>query len=1646
VNSRLKSYLSLAAVWASCLLTAGLSFGAQMRIGPFTNSVTGVADTNVIKIIPVSGPVANADGSFSTIGIPIRVTPSADGSTTNSLEENNYIATNAFLGQGIVFRAPADHGPTVYSMWTNRISGLNTFVTIHYGTNPPPTFDILTNIFGGTPVLTINTTDIVAGANITLTKSGRLITIASTGTGGGGSNSVSTGNARLVITTNSGNFDLNAVSQTNGFNLDTVTSNLSQFSRTNIASATRDGPMGSNDFQTFTAKQAALGFTPLTNTAAAIAWALGFTPLANTPAAIISALTFTPATNTAASLTNTLALVPVLQSIHATNADLAAAVSAGVTNYIVGITGGLATVVSLGNIASQSIDSFISMNNTVVYNTNRVHVELATVADGGGGEYTNVGNAFINTTNSTYWLTNYSGTFYALYIANGISRAYTNDTLIGFYRVDAFASPLTGIIASFVTNVYDTAGAALSATNALHVLDQNLWQRSSANLTNWSVWSPTTTSNSLFASIVSATNDLHLLDQILWQRGGSNLTNWNGWSTNIIGITSNGLYSAITPGTGGSGVASNGGGWFNGGGTNIILTNSPSLHTTNFYVGDLTNAVIKLDSTNQFQISYAADANMLGIYFFDPVNAQYTNRTLANGVVISLSAGRWVIADGTTSYTNAAGPTGIYGWQSGPNGGNVIVNRRVIIDGTFFEPVTNFSTVSAFQSNNLWMEWAGPIVLTNTGGKHAVIIGAPSNYSDDVGQVFIGGSTNTYGTSSDDALSLAGRFNTLSSQSDFSSLLSGTNNTISAASSGLLSGGGNSILSSGQSPNNVYAAGIGGFKNVLSNAMFSAFLGGSNNLSTASNTLVGAGMNVVITNNGVTVLSDARPNQVNSTTTNEMILSFQNGVGINTNSPAGFAMNINGQLNVVSNASLNGNLAVGSNVTATTANITSQTNFSLVTSNFDVAGAAVMRLSTNYARLLGNGDPFANNTYAYNGISLTNVNYRGYDLAKIGSFWFYRSNLVQIAQFTDPFLGTGGLVIGGQGLSPAGVSSYGWTNDFTGADVIGGIINPSLLLATNLANQVAGSFSGSFTGAFTGTVTGTNNATSTNSAALGGTLAMFYAKKTFVSGDLYNTNVFYTYGAINSWPDGEGGLDGEWDWNTNRNVFANTHVSSFFGELNIRFYTNGPFANKFVITNVNDQVTLYSSSNLLVWYPEDLNGEVTDAYGETGTNVFYGAFAYTLASTSQVSRVSLSPVPPTRQIQRLPDLGFEQDTGEFLKSEQAVTNLILAAKANGLLDAGYVWIRLNNWWAPTNGGRDLSGNLIPDATLFPHGFPWLRDFVHTNGFKWGLQIGIGAVFLQDYLTRDATNFISNWKVDGILIDQFGGVIRSSKSERDIQEETIAEFRRVAGLTARHVHISLSKLGSPFEPWIAATANTFTLGPDGDDQWSTLTNHVGWVAQVSAYTGPGHLYNMNGMSFYAGDVTNKLRGALAMRALGPSTVRILDTNFTAGVMLLLTNSDLLSILKDQSEFNGRQVGSNVWVRQLTGNRIALALYNPYNYQTNITAGWNDIGLSTNTGAIIQDVWRGTNFQASISFTRTVATNTADLFIIYPQTGAQFANGVFLKSTDAMSSWPVAPAKPGDFATVNSNGYPYMLLSTNGSGGFSATWTGTNKLGW
>lgn len=70
-------------------------------------------------------------------------------------------------------------------------------------------------------------------------------------------------------------------------------------------------------------------------------------------------------------------------------------------------------------------------------------------------------------------------------------------------------------------------------------------------------------------------------------------------------------------------------------------------------------------------------------------------------------------------------------------------------------------------------------------------------------------------------------------------------------------------------------------------------------------------------------------------------------------------------------------------------------------------------------------------------------------------------------------------------------------------------------------------------------------------------------------------------------------------------------------------------------------------------------------------------------------------------------------------NENLFTQTADAMLDKGLLAAGYNNINLDDCWHVQT-GRNAKGELQWNSTLFPHGMPWLGDYLHDRGFNFGI--------------------------------------------------------------------------------------------------------------------------------------------------------------------------------------------------------------------------------------------------------------------------------------------------------------------------------------
>lgn len=245
--------------------------------------------------------------------------------------------------------------------------------------------------------------------------------------------------------------------------------------------------------------------------------------------------------------------------------------------------------------------------------------------------------------------------------------------------------------------------------------------------------------------------------------------------------------------------------------------------------------------------------------------------------------------------------------------------------------------------------------------------------------------------------------------------------------------------------------------------------------------------------------------------------------------------------------------------------------------------------------------------------------------------------------------------------------------------------------------------------------------------------------------------------------------------------------------------------------------------------------------------------------------------------------------------------------------------------------------------------------------------------------------------------------------------------------------------------ISFYSDTFSGG------WDTMVLGSGQATGGCTYIVDGCTFYYNDVLFVTGNNTGIARGIAFTPSDGGGVVPNLYTYFNTNsctirncnITLVTTNGIARGIdfqVRSGGSGNTNQYGGNLFITSTTISvsggvtNYPIEIHNASYSHINIPGlghcSGSFVGNGTNyiynyTGTIYQD--QNGSAQSTIVATNIVMTQSAYIF------------------SNAPSAWPATPISTNDACIVMSNGWPYMLLTTNCPSG-SKVWTGTNKLGW
>ena len=332
-------------------------------------------------------------------------------------------------------------------------------------------------------------------------------------------------------------------------------------------------------------------------------------------------------------------------------------------------------------------------------------------------------------------------------------------------------------------------------------------------------------------------------------------------------------------------------------------------------------------------------------------------------------------------------------------------------------------------------------------------------------------------------------------------------------------------------------------------------------------------------------------------------------------------------------------------------------------------------------------------------------------------------------------------------------------------------------------------------------------------------------------------------------------------------------------------------------------------------------------------------------------------------------------------SESIVMELADAMVGNGLKEAGYEYIILDDLW---HGGRDENGKIFPDPVKFPNGMKVVVDYVHNKGLKFGIYTDIaeytcaGMVGSLDYEESDAQTF-AEWGVDYIKCDYC-----HAPEDLWTAVDRYEKFIKAVRVTGRPMVFAICEWGQR-SPWLWGSkvdGQLWRTTWDLRDTWEHgqyNTGHNGIMEALDRqvglekYAGPGRWNDpdmlviglngtgasssangANGCSVTEYEAQFGLWSLLSAPLLMTCDIRDMD----ADTKRILTNKELIAVNQDKLGKQASRISKNdseeIWAKPLHDGSWAVGFLNRDNDQVkNITLNILELGLKGNL--IVRDLW-------------------------------------------------------------------------------------------
>jgi alpha-galactosidase len=468
----------------------------------------------------------------------------------------------------------------------------------------------------------------------------------------------------------------------------------------------------------------------------------------------------------------------------------------------------------------------------------------------------------------------------------------------------------------------------------------------------------------------------------------------------------------------------------------------------------------------------------------------------------------------------------------------------------------------------------------------------------------------------------------------------------------------------------------------------------------------------------------------------------------------------------------------------------------------------------------------------------------------------------------------------------------------------------------------------------------------------------------------------------------------------------------------------------FTIAATGDRPMIFSAKHL----PDGLQldpqtGRITGRLNQEGEYVVKLSAKNKCGRAKELFKIVCGP-----QIGLTPAMGWNS-WNSFARgvSEDEVKATADAMVASGLIDHGWTYINIDDYWQvnreskdPTLHGpqRDADGRILPNPR-FPD-MKGLADYVHGLGLKIGLYSspgpwtcggGVGSFDHElldaqqyaewgfDYLKYDWCSYMPELEEERHLSTNFDALKNWGSSQPTDREQLMRPYQIMCtALDQQHRDIIYSLceygMGKVWEWGAQVGGNSWRTAGDLRNQWKRVywetVSDIGFGQNgLEKFAGPGHFNDPDIL------VIGRLGwGKLCPTPLTPdeqythfSLWCLLDSPLLIGCDLthlddftlsLLSNDEVIEVDQDPLGKQASRVSKNgdleVWAKEMEDGSHAVGLFNRGEMPATVEAKFSELGLSGKHR--VRDLWRQKNLgKFRISFSAVVAPHGVVLIRIW-----------------------------------------------------------------